>query len=220
MKSTISAKIKDVKLKTILSVFSFKHNRFPDGILMKHKARISSHGGMQQWGVKYWETCAPVVDWISVRSILSITSINEFPIRSIDFVPVFLQYYLDVDLFMELTLVMAVGVNIVEGVPKLNKSLYGIKKASESWFGLLKNCLESRCCHQSQGDTFLFYIKYSFLLTCVDDCVIVSHKQETITSLIESLNNVSENNMLTYEGDISNYFGVNIKKIHMGKYNY
>ena len=57
------------KLKTIISIWYFKRNRSPDEILIKHKSRICEHGGIQQWGVNYWETYAPVVDRISVRSL-------------------------------------------------------------------------------------------------------------------------------------------------------
>ena len=46
-------KNKDGKLKTIWSILSFNIKRFPDGILMKYKPRTFTHGGMQQWGVKY-----------------------------------------------------------------------------------------------------------------------------------------------------------------------
>ena len=53
---------------------------------MNHKARIFAHGGMQQWGVDYWETYFPVDNWISMRSILAKESIHKFPSRSIDFV--------------------------------------------------------------------------------------------------------------------------------------
>ena len=41
-------------------------------------------------------------------------------------------------------------------------------------------------------------------LTYVDDCVIVSHKQDTITSLISSVKNGPENYVFTDEGDVSN----------------
>ena len=64
----------------------------------------------------------------------------------------------------------------------------------------------------------MFYIKDSVILTRVDDCVIVSHKQETVTSLIESLNNGPENYVLTDEGDISNYLGVEIDKSSDGTF--
>ena len=57
-----------------------------------------------------------------------------------------------------------------------------------------------------------FCRKDSVVWTYVDDCVILSHKQDTITSLIESLNNSPEIYALTNEGDISNYIGVNINK--------
>ena len=33
--------------KTIKSIWSFKRKRRPDGDLLKHKARICAHGGMQ-----------------------------------------------------------------------------------------------------------------------------------------------------------------------------
>ena len=36
---------------TIVSIWSFKRNRFPDGrLLLIHKARICVHGGIQRWG--------------------------------------------------------------------------------------------------------------------------------------------------------------------------
>ena len=41
------------KLKTILSILSFKNKRFPDRILTKYKSRLFVHLGMQQLGVKY-----------------------------------------------------------------------------------------------------------------------------------------------------------------------
>jgi hypothetical protein len=40
-------------MKTIMSIWSFKRKRLPDGTLNKHKARLCAHGGMQQWGVNY-----------------------------------------------------------------------------------------------------------------------------------------------------------------------
>ena len=76
----------------------------------------------------------------------------------------------------------------------------------------IKTGIERRGYHKYQVDPCVFYRKYSIILTSVDDCVIVSHKQEKITPLIESQNNGPKNYVLTYEGDISNYLGVNINK--------
>ena len=77
---------------------------------------------------------------------------------------------------------------------------------------------ERRVYHQPQADPFVFYRKYWFILVYVDDCAKVSHKQETITQLFESLKNVPENYVLTNEGDISNYLGINTKINSDGKF--
>ena len=45
-------KNKYVKLNTILYIWYFNINRFPDGILIKHEAKLCSYGVMKQWGVK------------------------------------------------------------------------------------------------------------------------------------------------------------------------
>ena len=128
-------------------------------------------------GVDYWENYSPVVNCISVRSLLAIESIHKLPIISIDFVLAFPKSYLDVYVFMELPVVIVVDGNRVEWVLKLNKELYGLKQASTHWFSLLKTGIERRGFHQSQIYPCVFYIKYSFILTYVDDRVIVFPKQ-------------------------------------------
>ena len=84
--------------KTILAIWSFKRKRFPDGRIMKYKARLCAHGGMQQWGVDYWETYAPVVNWLSVRTLLALSILHGYHSRSIDFVLAFPQADLDLSL--------------------------------------------------------------------------------------------------------------------------
>ena len=79
------------KSNTILAIWSFKRKRFLDGSLNKHKARLCAHGGMQQWGVNYWETYSPVVNWISVRLLLPIAIMNDLPTTAIDFALAFLK---------------------------------------------------------------------------------------------------------------------------------
>ena len=109
------------KIKTILSIFSFKHNIFPDVILMKHRSRLCAHRGMQKWVVQYWWTCDPVVNRISMRSLLDIASIHELSRISIDFVLAFTQSDVDVYVFMDITLGMGVDGNRKQWVLNLNK---------------------------------------------------------------------------------------------------
>eukprot|EP00957_Ditylum_brightwellii_P117134 8933615-Ditylum_brightwellii.AAC.1 len=57
-----SSKQMNGKVKTIVSIWSFKRKQFPSGQLMKHKACLCAHGGMQRWSVDFWETYSPVVN--------------------------------------------------------------------------------------------------------------------------------------------------------------
>ena len=114
--------------KTIMSIWSFKRKRFPDGQLNKHKARLCAHGGMQTWGVNYWETYSPTVNWISVRFLLIVAEILNLNTRAIDFVLAFPQADLDVPVYMELPAGMEINGQRSAYVLSLNVSLYGYAK--------------------------------------------------------------------------------------------
>ena len=61
---------KPANVKTILAIWAFKRKRYPDSRIWKYKARLCAHGGMQSFGVNYWESYAPTVNWISIRFLL------------------------------------------------------------------------------------------------------------------------------------------------------
>ena len=86
---------KNGKLRTNISIWSFKRKRFPYGRLMIHKSWLCARGGMQQWGVNYWETYAPVVNWILVRTLLAISTIHKLETHSINCFFAFPQADLD-----------------------------------------------------------------------------------------------------------------------------
>ena len=85
-----------------MAIWYFKHKRYPDGSLNKHKAQLCAHGGQQTWGQDYWDTYAPVVTWASVRMLLIVAKIHKLDSKSIDFVLAFPQVDLDVPVYMEL----------------------------------------------------------------------------------------------------------------------
>ena len=88
--------------KPIKAIWSFKRKRRPYGSLLKHKARIYAHGGMQTWGDNYWETYSPVVNIMSVRLLLLIAKIHKLDSKAIDCVLAFQQDELDVNIWMYL----------------------------------------------------------------------------------------------------------------------
>merc|ERR1712102_12315 len=127
--------------KPIKAIWSFKRKRFPSGELNKHKARLCAHGGMQTWGVNYWETYAPTVNWISVRFLLVVAEILSLDTKAIDFVLAFPQADLEVPVYMELPAGMDLqgkGESSSKYLLKLTKSLYGLKQGSLNWHNKLK----------------------------------------------------------------------------------
>ena len=83
-------------MKAILAIWAFKLKRFPDGRINKHKAQICDHGGMQQYGVNYWETYSPTVNWISVRFLMIVAQVLKLDTQAIDLVSAFPQDELQV----------------------------------------------------------------------------------------------------------------------------
>jgi hypothetical protein len=201
--------------KTIMSIWSFKRKRFPDGTLNKHKACLCAHGGMQTWGTNYWETYAPVVNWANVRLLLAVTKIHGLSSKSIDFVLAFPQADLEVPVYMELPLGFDASNN---GNRKLyvlclNKSLYGLKQAGYNWFAKLRNGLIDRGFIQSNIDSCVFFGQGCIVLTYVDNCIIVADLMTCIEQLITSLHDGMENFILQDEGSIDKYLGVNILQL-------
>ena len=74
-----------VTVKTIKAIWSFNRKRKPYGELLKHKAQICSHGGMQKWVESYWETYSPVVNMLIVRLLLCIEKNTKFRLESYRF---------------------------------------------------------------------------------------------------------------------------------------
>ncbi len=201
--------------KTIMSIWSFKRKRYPDGSLNKHKARLCAHGGMQTWGQNYWETYAPVVNWESVRILLAVAKIHGLSSKSIDFVLAFLQADLEVPVYMELPMDFDAPENESRKhyVLRLNKSLYGLKQAGYNWFAKLSNSLQDRGFVPRNVDPCVFFGEGCIVLTYVDDCIIVGDSMDRIDTLIQSLHGGSEKFVLQDEGSIDKYFGFNIKQL-------
>ena len=210
--------------KTILAIWSFKRKRFPDGTLNKHKARLCAHGGMQQWGVNYWETYAPVVNWISVRTLMALAIMNDLPTTAIDFVLAFPQASLKPgeQIFMELPFGMSLPDKPAKlYVLKLKKNLYGLKQAGLNWFEYLKEGLEERGFRQSEVDPCVFFKHDAVLLCYVDDCIVLSRDSKTVDNIVESLRTGEDiiakkkfkhKYHLTNDGGIKNYLGVEVTK--------
>jgi histone deacetylase 1/2 len=185
----------------------------------KHKARLCAHGGQQTWGENYWETYAPVVNWITIRTLLALCQIHGLESRSIDFVLAFPQAELDVEVYMELPLGFDFeGISKKKYVLKLEKNLYGLKQAAHNWYEHLKQGLINRDFKQSSSDPCLYLKDDAIILVYCDDCIIFSKKKSVIEQIIKSLKEGPEQYVLTDEGDVNKYLGVEITDHKNGTY--
>ena len=108
-----------------MAIWSFRRKR--DNIIgkvKKNKSRICAHGGMQEKGINQREKYAQVVQWMSVRIMLTLSVIENLHTKSIEFVLAYPQADLDVDIYMELSQGLNVGTESGSYVLKLQKSLY------------------------------------------------------------------------------------------------
>ena len=92
-------KAKGIKFDIIQSVCLFKRKRIPTGELMKHKSCLCAHGG-QQTSNTYWESFSPVVQWTTLRTILTLSLIKGWHAHSINFVLAYPQADLKSNIFI------------------------------------------------------------------------------------------------------------------------
>ena len=79
-------------------LWSMKRKRNPPGEITKYKARLCVGGHKSIENVEYWATYSPVVSWSTVRLFLLLALINNWTMRSIDFVMAFPQAATKTDL--------------------------------------------------------------------------------------------------------------------------
>ena len=74
----VSPPIEKKGAKTIMEVWSFRRKRENlIGKVTKYKSIICAQSGMQEKGINYWETVVPVLQWMSVRIMLTLAVIEN-----------------------------------------------------------------------------------------------------------------------------------------------
>src|SRR6266511_2065496 len=110
----------------------FKKKTDADGNVIIYKARLVAKGFRQVQGIDYDETFSPAVMLKSVRIMLEIAAFYDYEICQMDVKTAFLNVYHNEDLYMMHPegFVDPKGAN---EVCKLQRSIYGLVQASQSW---------------------------------------------------------------------------------------
>nr|GEX51303.1 hypothetical protein [Tanacetum cinerariifolium] len=86
--------------KTVESKWIFKKKTDMDGIIHTYKARLVAKGYTQLYGIDYEETLTLVTDIRAIRILISIAAFYDYEIWQMDVKTVFLNGYLDKDIYM------------------------------------------------------------------------------------------------------------------------
>ena len=181
---------------------------------MKLKARYYVRGDLQREGIAYFETYAPVVQWSTVRLVLTLILANNWVTKQVDYTNAFAQAKLNEEVYIE----SPRGFARKDGkdVLKLNNSLYGLKQAPKTFYEKLRDGLLERGFQQSMIDPCLFLKEQMICLIYVDDTIITGPDTQAIEELILSLGMTEDDQVHTFElrdeGEVGAFLGIQIER--------
>jgi hypothetical protein len=153
---------------------------------------------------------------ISVKLLLVIAKIHGLESKWIDFILAFPQADLNEDILMDLPIGFKPIDDPTEAPKfalKLRKNLYGLKQARSTWFTKLYDWLLHQGFKTSSIDQCLYMKEGMMLLVYVEDCIIVGFDMSEIEDFVVSMQNGPENFILTDEGNIDKFLGLEIKRL-------
>jgi hypothetical protein len=102
--------------------------------LLKFKARYCCRGETQQEGVDFFETYAPVVQWSTVQMLLTMVLSKGWTTKQVDYTNAFAQANLTDEVYLEQPRGFDSVKNHIDNVLRLQKSLYGLRQAPQTFF--------------------------------------------------------------------------------------
>ena len=189
--------------------------------ITKWKARLNVHGGQQEHGVHYWETYAPVVNWFSIRLLLSQALANNWYTKQVDFVLAYPQADPECEMYMKLPRGIEVpGMNNDTHALKLLKNLYGGRAAGRIWVQYLTTGLSNIGYKQSKVDECVWYKGDIIFTFYVDDGIIWCPREEGIAEFMKDIQDSKKTKQafdIEDRGDISDYLGINLSRKESGQ---
>jgi len=205
--------------KPLPAIWAFKQKQLPDWAILKHKARLNVHGGIQHQGVNYWETYAPVVNWLTACLTMILSLLKNFKCRQIYFVQAFTQAPIDCPMYMEIPAEYCIrnGKLVYHGADSKNvdktyvlqllKNMYGLKQAGYNWYSKITDELIKIGFKQSNVDKCLFIRQDCVIIIYVDNCLIFSKSDQTLAQIVT---HIGQHFKITSSNDIETYLGLEV----------
>jgi hypothetical protein len=193
----------------------------------KYKARLVAKGFMQEEGLDYKETFASTSIPPTWRVLLAQATANNWEIEQVDFIGAFLNSHLKEAIYTEIPTgftafikarpklankLIALGWDpTIRQVILLKKALYGLKQGPREWQEALKGLLKSQGFNPLISDPAIYYNDNTatFIVTYVDDCLLIGPKLGYINSLKKALN---KGYALEDRGPAAFFLGVQIQR--------
>ena len=114
----------------------------PNGTINKYKGRLVAQGYSQKHGVNYDEVFAPVVKYVSLRTVLAIANQYDMEVHQMDVNSAYLNGDIDAEIYIKQP-EGYIDPDNPRKVCKLRKSLYGLKQSARCWNEKIDNFLKS-----------------------------------------------------------------------------
>ena len=192
------------------STWAFKIKRYPDGRVKKFKARFCARRDRQQEGIDYFETWAPVVQWSTVRIVMTLAvKLNLISVQC-DITAAFIHGCVPVTKTIYVHQPRGFHRGNGDEVLRLKRTLYGLKQSPRYFFEYITERLIKQNLLASKFDPCLFMNESLIVIIYVDDILIYGRTEAEIDSLIERLKN--DDIALHKEGTAEGYLGVDIQR--------
>ena len=171
-----------------------KANILPNKIVLKikrdgsFKARITAGGHRQKKGIDYDETYAPVVQFTTLRILLTVASARNWHARHIDYEAAYLNAPLHHPVYMRQ--IKGCEIGPPGSVLAVEKALYGLCQSGHEWWKMLsKAIINGLNVQQSEHDPCVFFDtdKQLYLALYVDDTFLFSPDKKTLDEAVSKL---------------------------------
>ena len=208
-------------VKVLKGTWAFRLKRTPDGVAYRYRSRFCVRGDQQEYGVNYFETFAPVIQWSTIRLVLIFILTQNWVTRVIDYTNAFPQANIDTDIYVEIPALFGPKQK-ADKVLKLKKILYGLKQSPRTFYQHLSQGLINRGWTASAIDPCLFMKESMMCVVYVDDTIFTGPNQKQIDQEITLLGikQPNEENPFEFrdEGELSAFLGIKIEQTREGKF--
>ena len=194
----------------------FKNKLNEEGKIIRNKARLVAQGYVQEEGIDYEETYAPVARLDAIRLLFSFACANEFRLFQMDVKSAFLNGIIKEEVYVEQPPGFGDDKH-PDWVFKLNKALYGLKQAPRAWYEKLSSFLINHGYDRGNVDTTLFIKRMNnemiVVQIYVDDIIFGSNDQALCDEFAELMQKEFEMSLM---GELTYFLGLQIKQTPTG----